>query len=177
MAKFFMNDNAEVVTLSELAIPFICVVTGVRRDVVKSTSPNMSTSSQSDFVEAVGRSASCDGIGKKLVYSDQGFDHERASNRFLWVCAKTAKPSMLWTPSAFSCSVPASSTTTFFEMTPGYNLTRNLLQSHNVDHLIDGGISANVPTRCAWRPFGVTSRPGIASSWGLTVLPPNFAEI
>ena len=152
MAKFFMNDNAEVVTLSELAIPFICVVTGVRRDVVKSDFAKYEhefakrlrrgplgallhvtelVKSWSTLIKDLIMSGGIKPIPLGMCQNSQTFDALDAVG--------------------FSCSVPALIHYDILRDDPRmHNLTRNLLKSHNVDHLIDGGISANVPARCAW---------------------------
>lgn len=152
MAKFFMNDKAEVVTLSELAIPFICVVTGVRRDVVQSDFAKY----EHEFAKRLRRGP----LGALLHVTELVKSWSTLIKDLimsggikpipLGMCANSRDFDAL-DAVGFSCSVPALIHYDILrEDSRMHTLAQSLLTSHNVDHLIDGGISANVPARCAW---------------------------
>ena len=152
MAKFFMNEKAEVVTLSELAIPFICVVTGVRRDVVKSDFAKY----EHEFAKRLRRGP----LGALLHVTELVKSWSTLIKDLimsggikpipLGMCQNSESFDAL-DAVGFSCSVPALIHYDILRDDPRmHNLAQNLLKTHNVDHLIDGGISANVPARCAW---------------------------
>lgn len=152
MAKYFMSKENRVLTLGELDVPFLCVVTGIRRDVVRADmqqyqhefTKRMRRGPLGALLHVKGLVTSWTGLIKDLITSG-GME-----SITLGACEQTRHFDAL-DAVGFSCSVPA---LIHYDILRDdarmHEIAHGLLKKHQVDHLIDGGISSNVPARAAW---------------------------
>lgn len=151
MSRFFVGDSGEVVKLGELAIPFICVVTGVRRESIRRD--------LTEYERAFARELRRGAFGALLHVKDliQGWAGLMSD-----LIAGNPKPIALGADNetldfdvldavGFSCAVPALIHYDILRDDPKMHaMAKAVLQRYDVDYLVDGGVASNVPARAAW---------------------------
>lgn len=152
LSRFFVNANGETMTLRQMPIPFVCVVTGVRREAAR----------QAAAYERVFQNTMRKGTFGRLLHLKDLVQQMAQFMAQLMATPGAIRPIALGSDEesshfdvidavGFSSAVPA---------IIQYDVTRDdprmhaLIQStlirHDVDHFADGGLSSNVPARFAW---------------------------
>jgi predicted acylesterase/phospholipase RssA len=152
ISRFFVNDRGEPMRMRELAIPFLCIVTGVKREAAREI-----ISYEKAFEKAMRKGA----LGRLLHVKDL----VQNMARFL--------ADLMATPGALRpIPIGADDDTSEFDVVDAvgfssavpaiiqYDVTRDdprmhamiqaVLARYDVAHLADGGLSSNVPARFAW---------------------------
>ena len=153
LSRFFVAPGGEAVRIGELTIPFICVVTGIRREAIRRE--------LYDYEKAFARELSR-GAFSALLHVKDLISSWASLIGDLVATQGAMKPVAIGADAdtldfdvvdavGFSCSVPA---------LIHYDILRDdprmesqmlaLLAKNQVDVLVDGGVTANVPARVAW---------------------------
>jgi predicted acylesterase/phospholipase RssA len=152
LSRFFVRDDGEGMRLRDLAIPFVVVVTGVRR----SLAPEVKDY-EALFRQELRRGA----LGRLLHLKDLVTNMAVFLSRLI-ATAGALQPIALGSDDVtsefdvldavgFSASVPAVIQYDIHREDPRmHGLVQQILSKHGVDALADGGISSNVPARFAW---------------------------
>ncbi len=152
LARFFTRDDGEGMRIGDLPIPFIVVVTGVQRSLAQEVKDY-----EAMFRQELRRGA----LGRLLHLKDLVKNMAVFLSR-LMATAGALRPIALGIDEAtrqfdvldavgFSASVPAVIQYDIHREDPRMHaLVQQILSTHNVDALADGGISSNVPARFAW---------------------------
>ncbi len=152
ISRFFVNDRGEPMRMKELAIPFICTVTGVKRDAARDLMKY-----EHAFAGAMRKGA----LGRLLHVKDL------VQNMAGFVASLMAMPGALKAipiggddetnefdvvdAVGFSSAVPAIIQYDVTRDDPRMHaLIQSTLSRYDVAHLADGGLSSNVPARFAW---------------------------
>lgn len=152
ISRFFVGGDGETLRLSQMEIPFICMVTGIRRD---AWNTDLRT-----YERELARTLRRGAFGallhvKDLVRSWTGVMADLVRSGGMTPIAlggdDTTSDFDVLDAVGFSCSVPAVIHYDILrEDARMHDLMQVTLQKHGVDLFVDGGVSANVPTRAAW---------------------------
>lgn len=152
LSRFFVNDRGETMRMLDMPIPFVCVVTGVRREAARQIGAY-----ERAFEKALRRGT----IGRLLHVKD--LIKQMAS----FMAELMATPGAL-RPIAIGSDIESREfdvidAVGFSSALPAiiqYDITRDdprmqdlieaILKRYDVHHFADGGLSANVPARFAW---------------------------
>jgi predicted acylesterase/phospholipase RssA len=152
LSRFFVNDRGETLRMQEMAIPFVCVVTGVRREAARDI----------DAYERVFQNTIRKGTLGRLLHLKDLVQHFAQFMAQMMATPGAIRPIPLGSddPSkewdvidavGFSSAVPA---IIQYDVTRDdhrmHELIQSTLKKWDVDHFADGGISSNVPARFAW---------------------------
>ena len=152
LSRFFVGRNGDTMRLGDLDVPFICVVTGVRRDAIRREIEGYERAFAKEFRRgAFGALLHV----KDLVSSWTGLMTDLLKSGDMRPIALGADPATadfdVLDAVGFSCSVPALIHYDILRDDPRmHDLMQTTLRAHSVDHFVDGGVSSNVPTRLAW---------------------------
>jgi predicted acylesterase/phospholipase RssA len=154
ISRFFVNQQGETMRIHEMPIPFICVVTGLRREALR-------REKITEYERAFEREIRSGAIGALLHIKDliQGFASLMAD---LVQTPGATQPVSLGLDAesrefdvidavGFSCAMPSLIHYDILRDDPRMHaMMHSTLARFSIDHLIDGGVSANVPARAAW---------------------------
>lgn len=151
-SKYFLGPEGHPLTLSDLHIPFICVVTGVRSEAARALGSmdglfRVLTESQPwrRLMQLKSLMQQAAGILAKLVAMPDGLvpialGHDPSSRAFDALDAV-----------GFSSAVPG---LIQYDLNPDdqrmHDLVHAVAETHQVQYLADGGLTANVPARFTW---------------------------
>ncbi len=153
LSRFFVAPGGEAVRIGELEIPFICVVTGIRREAIrrelfeyeKVFARELSRGAFSALLHVKDLVGSWASLIADLV-ATQGAMKPVA----VGADADTLDFDVL-DAVGFSCSVPALIHYDILRDDPRMEAQMlSFLAKNQVDCLVDGGVTANVPARIAW---------------------------
>lgn len=151
LSRFFVGESGDIMRLGDLAIPFICVVSGIRRESIRRDI--------ADYERAFERELRRGAFGALLHVKDlvQGW-----AGLISDLIAGGPKAIPLGADSdtldfdvldavGFSCAVPALIHYDILrDDTRMDTMLRGIMQRYGVDALVDGGVASNVPARVAW---------------------------
>lgn len=152
LARYFESPQGGTMRLNDLSVPFICTVTGVRREAVRQVRHY-----EKLFRKELRRGA----LGRLLHVKDL------VTNIVAFLSELVATPGAMRAVSlgsdeltrdfdvidavGFSSALPAIIQYDVTRDDPRmHDLMRQVLEHNDVDFLADGGIAANVPARSAW---------------------------
>jgi predicted acylesterase/phospholipase RssA len=153
LSRFFVGPSGHTLTVGELEIPFICVVSGIRRSLVRRD--------LSQYEAAFARELRRGAFGALLGVKDLITSWAQLMNDLV-----TKQGALVPIPIGlddetrgfdvldsvgFSCAVPALIHYDILRSDPRMEaLMGTFMRRHQVDVLVDGGVSSNVPARFAW---------------------------
>lgn len=152
ISRFFLNDRGEPMRMKDLAIPFLCIVTGVRREAAKAL-----LSYERVFEKAMRKGA----LGRLLHVKDL-IQHMAGFIADLMATPGALRAIAIGSDSetqefdvvdavGFSSAVPAIIQYDVTRDDPRmHQLIQSTLARFDVAHLADGGLASNVPARFAW---------------------------
>lgn len=152
LSRYFVNPSGEPMRMRDMAVPFICMVTGVRREAARQIG-----SYESMFQKAMRRGA----LGRLLHVKDL-VQHMASFMGELMATPGALRAIPLGADDetrefdvidavGFSSAVPAIIQYDVTRDDPQMHaLIQAILAKHDVAHLADGGLAANVPARFAW---------------------------
>jgi len=150
--RFFLDDDGEPLRLRDLALPYACVVTGLRREAIDEVRPF-----ERELVQQMRRGT----LGRLLHVTELVSGLARVLSRLISTPG-ALHPIALGADSltrdfdavdavGFSSALPA---VIQYDITrldsPMHGLLSELMRREGVDALADGGLVANVPTQAAW---------------------------
>jgi predicted acylesterase/phospholipase RssA len=152
LSRYFLNDRGETMRIKEMPVPFLCLVTGVRREAARQLGAY-----ENMFQKAMRRGA----LGRLLHVKDL------VQHMASFMAQMMATPGALRAiplgadddsqefdvidAVGFSSAVPAIIQYDVTRDDPRMHaLIEATLKKHDVDHLADGGLASNVPARYAW---------------------------
>lgn len=152
LSRFFVGGAGETMMLREMPVPFICVVTGVRREAARNID---------EYEQMFRREMRRGALGRLLHVKDlMGNAVKLLSELIATPGALTAIPLGATDESldfdvidavGFSSALPAIIQYDITRDDPRmHDLMRAMLAKYAVDYFADGGIAANVPARAAW---------------------------
>jgi len=153
LSRFFVSPSGEAMRIGDLEIPFICVVSGIKRDALRRDIL--------DYEKAFATQLRKGAFGALLHIKDLVSGWASFISDLIAVQG-AVKPIAIGADAdtrafdvldavGFSCSVPALIHYDILRDDPRMEeQMRMLLARHQVDCLVDGGLSANVPARVAW---------------------------
>jgi predicted acylesterase/phospholipase RssA len=153
LSRFFVGDRGDTLRVGELTIPFVCVVTGIRREAIRREIV--------DYEKAFARELRRGAFGallhiKDLIRSWAALMADLiATPGGLKAIPLGAESDTLEFDAldavGFSCAVPALIHYDILREDPRMDgIMRAVMQRHDVDCFIDGGVASNVPARAAW---------------------------
>lgn len=152
LSRFFVGGHGQTMRFGELDIPFLCVVTGLRREALRRDY----TIYEQELAQRLRRGA----FGallhiKDLVQSWTKLMSDMITSGGMKSIAlggdAVTKDFDVLDAVGFSCSVPTLIHYDIDRDDPRmHELMQQTLAHHSVDHFVDGGVSSNVPTRAAW---------------------------
>ncbi|MCK6548067.1 patatin-like phospholipase family protein [Myxococcota bacterium] len=179
LSRFFVNDAGETMRMREMDVPFVCVVTGVRREAARGLGKY-----EHMFQKAMRRGA----LGRLLHIKDL-VQHMASFMAELMATPGALRPIPLGSDDetrefdvldavGFSSAVPAVIQYDVTRDDPRmHSLIQATLKRHDVDHFADGGLASNVPARFAWEHVQ-TGQIGTrnATIFGLDCFAPQIAR-
>lgn len=152
LSRFFVGATGQTMTLADMPIPFICVVTGIRREAVRM---------MDEYERMARREMRRGAFGRILHLKDM------LSNVVSLLTQLVATPGALTAiplgadeatrdfdvidAVGFSSALPVLIQYDITRDDPRmHTMMRNIMETHGVDYFADGGIAANVPARSAW---------------------------
>lgn len=152
LSRFFVNEGGEPMRLSELSVPFLCVVTGVRREAARNV-----LRYEKVFLNELRRGALGtllhlkDLMGNMMSFLTELVSTPGALRSIALGGDDDTKDFDVLDAVGFSSALPAVIQYDITRDDPRmHEIMKRLLSVHNVDFLADGGISSNVPVRSAW---------------------------
>ncbi len=152
MSRFFVGKDGHTMRLSDLDIPFVCMVTGIRREALRTDmreyeqrlAQTLRRGAFGALMHVKDLVASWTSLMSDLIRSGE------LRSVALGIDAETREFDVL-DAVGFSCSVPALIHYDILRPDPRMHaLMEGTLRRHGVDHFVDGGVSSNVPARAAW---------------------------
>lgn len=154
LGRFFVGDNGETISIGEATIPFICVVSGIRREAM----PKDIRRYESAIASQLRRGGA---FGALLHVKEMIGTGTRLISELI-ATPGGLKPVPLGSDDltrefdaldavGFSCAIPPLIHYDILRDDPRmHQLMHAVLEKHGVDFLVDGGIASNVPARAAW---------------------------
>lgn len=152
ISRFFVGERGETLRLGEMTIPFLCIVTGVRREAARDV-----MAYERVFENSIRRGT----LGRLLHVKDL-VQHMAQFMAQLMATPGAIRAIPLGSDDAtkqfdvidavgFSSAVPAIIQYDVTRDDPRmHELIQATLRRYDVDHFADGGLAANVPARFAW---------------------------
>jgi predicted acylesterase/phospholipase RssA len=152
ISRFFVSGSGEAMRMGDLAIPFICTVTGIRREALRRDIR--------DYEAAFARELRRGAFGallhlKDLIQSWASLMSDLIVSGGMRSIAlgldNDTREFDVLDAVGFSCSVPALIHYDILRDDPRmHEMMKTTLRRYAVDLFIDGGIASNVPARAAW---------------------------
>jgi predicted acylesterase/phospholipase RssA len=152
ISRFFVSDRGETLRMKEMSIPFVCVVTGVRREIARQAAAYERVFQNSMRKGALGRLLHVkDLVQNMALFMAQLMATPGAIRPIPLGSDDHSKEFDVIDAVGFSSAVPAIIQYDVTRDDPRmHDLIRSTLERWDVDHFADGGLSANVPARFAW---------------------------
>jgi predicted acylesterase/phospholipase RssA len=152
ISRFFVNEKGETLRMKEMSIPFVCVVTGVRREAARQVAAYERVFQNSMRKGALGRLLHVkDLVQNMAMFLAQLMATPGAIRPIPLGSDDDSKEFDVIDAVGFSSAVPA---IIQYDVTRDdarmHALIQSTLKRWDVDHLADGGIASNVPARFAW---------------------------
>ncbi|MFO0729264.1 MAG: patatin-like phospholipase family protein [Myxococcota bacterium] len=153
LSRFFVSEDGSPLRMREMTIPFLCVVTGIKSELMKREIV--------DYERAFAREFRRGAIGALLHIKDLVTSWAQLMGDLI-ATQGAVRPIAIGGDGdtsefdvldamGFSCAVPALIHYDILRHDPRMDeLMRALLSKNQVDYLVDGGVSSNVPARFAW---------------------------
>lgn len=153
LSRFFVSQDGSPLRMNEMTIPFLCVVTGIKSELMKREIV--------DYEKAFAREFRRGPLGALLHIKDLITSWTQLMGDLI-ATQGAVRPIAIGGDSetsdfdvldaiGFSCAVPALIHYDILRDDPRMDAQmRALLARNQVDYLVDGGVSSNVPARFAW---------------------------
>lgn len=154
LSRFFVSPRGDTLRMGELEVPFVCVVTGIRREAIRGE--------MADYERVLARELTSRGAFAALLHIKDLITNWAGLMRDMISTPGAAKAIAIGADPdsadfdvldavGFSCSVPALIHYDILRDDPRMEeQARALLARNDVHLLVDGGVTANVPARFAW---------------------------
>jgi predicted acylesterase/phospholipase RssA len=152
LTRFFLNERGETLRISELHIPFVCAVTGVRREAETSVRSYSQTVAGQLNQGAFGRLLHMKNIVQRAatLLSELAGTPGALQPIALGGDDQTSEFDVI-DAAGFSSALPMLIQYDLLRDDPRmHELVQATLSTHEVDHFADGGLASNVPARAAW---------------------------
>ncbi len=152
LGRFFLNEDGRTMRIRDLPVPFLCVVTGVRREAARNVEKLERVLAGELRRGALGRLLHLKDLMANVLMLLQEMLATPGALRPIAIGGDDASLDFdVLDAVSFSSALPA---VIQYDVAPDdarmQELTRRLLGEHRVDFLADGGLTANVPARHAW---------------------------
>ncbi|MEQ9496318.1 MAG: patatin-like phospholipase family protein [Deltaproteobacteria bacterium] len=152
LSRFFIGMDGETQRLQDMPIPFICVVTGVRREAVRQVDEYERMFRREIRRGALGRLLHLKDMMSNVVSLLSELVATPGALTQIPLGAETmSQPFDVIDAVGFSSALPVVIQYDITRDDPRmHGIMRSLMEHHGVDYFADGGIAANVPARAAW---------------------------